>query len=192
MRVFLLRLLIWGLQGGACREESGGGAGWGIVEGAIGCLSVVVVGAFLCLSKPLWLFVMVGTCGHSLIMVMAPCSSIVVVGSCSHSLIVVVGGCNHSLILVAGPCCWWGWVPVAACRSLWWPVDISGRLSLSIDYGGGFLWPIKRGCGPSSPCIDGGAGYLWTLVGSCCHFLIVVVGPHGQLSMVVGVVRREQ
>ena len=53
------------MRGGACREENGGGAGWGIVEGAIGCFSVVVVGARVRLSKPPWLFVVVGTRGHS-------------------------------------------------------------------------------------------------------------------------------
>ena len=71
-RVFLLCLLIWGMRGGACREESGGGAGWGIVEGAIGCLSVVVIGACVRLSKPPWLFVVVGTRGRSSIVVMGP------------------------------------------------------------------------------------------------------------------------
>ena len=103
MRVFLLCLLIWGMRGGACREESGGGAGWGIVEGAIGCLSVVV-GARVRLLKPPWLFVVVGTRGHSSIVVMGPRSLIVVVGSCSLSSIMVVGDRSHSSILVAGPC----------------------------------------------------------------------------------------
>ena len=133
----MLCLLICGMRGGACREESGGGAGWGIVEGAIGCLSVVVVGVRVRLSKPPWLFVLwapvairrgghpwpfvvVGTCGRSSIVVMGPRSSIVVVGSCSYSSIMVVGSRSRSSILVAGICRWWGWALVAACRSLWW------------------------------------------------------------------------
>ena len=95
------------MRGGACREESGRGAGWGMVEGAMGCLSVVVVGARVRLSKPPWLFVVVGTRGRSSIVVMGPRSSIAVVGSCSLSSIMVVGGRSHSSILVAGPCRWW-------------------------------------------------------------------------------------
>ena len=76
------------------------GASWGITGGEIGhSLSIVVARG--CLSKEvpmaLWPFVMVGTHGHSLMMVMGPC--------CRMS-IVVVGGHGHSLILVVGTCQW--------------------------------------------------------------------------------------
>ena len=84
------------------------GASWGITGGEIGhSLSIVVARG--CLSKEvpmaLWPFVMVGTHGHSSMMVMGPC--------CRMS-IVVVGGHGRSLILVVGTCkwCWWALVAV--------------------------------------------------------------------------------
>ena len=76
-------------------------AGWDIIGGAIGH-SLKVVAAHGCLSKEVpmapWPFVVVGTCGHSLMVVMGP--------SCRSS-IVVVGGHGRSLILVMGTCRWW-------------------------------------------------------------------------------------
>ena len=76
-------------------------AGWDIIGGAIGH-SLKVVAAHGCLAKEVpmapWPFVVVGTCGHSLMVVMGP--------SCRSS-IVVVGGHGRSLILVMGTCRWW-------------------------------------------------------------------------------------
>jgi hypothetical protein len=38
---------------------------------------------------------------------------------------------------------------------------------------------------PSLLFVDGGAEHPWTFVGGCRHSLIVVVGAHGQSSMVM-------
>jgi hypothetical protein len=92
-------------------DAGGGSVSWvgvgrlvvsGIVDSAIGRLSIVVVGALGRLSivvmSPRWPFVVVGTRGRSLIVVMSPRG---------HSSIVVAGGRSHSPILVVGPRRWW-------------------------------------------------------------------------------------
>ena len=76
------------------------GAGGGIISGAIGhSLSTVATHGHLSKEVPMaqWPFVMVGTHGHLLMVVM---------GACCHSSIVVVGGHGCSSILVMGTCQW--------------------------------------------------------------------------------------
>ena len=126
----MLRLLIWGMRGGACREESGGGAGWGIVEGAIGCLSVVVVGARVRLSKPPWLFVMVVWWVPWMLVGARRRLSIMVVGSRGPSSEVVGGHRRRASMVVLGTRGRW-WAVVAVSQSSWWV------LVANVDGGGG-------------------------------------------------------
>ena len=76
------------------------GAGVGIISGVIGhSLSAMAAYGHLLNEVPMaqWLFVMVGTHGHLLM---------VVRGACCHSSIVVVGGHGCSSILVVRTCQW--------------------------------------------------------------------------------------
>ena len=76
------------MQPAGKRAEVEMGAGWGIIDGAIGH-SLIIVNTCGHLLKevpmPPWLFVVVGTC---------ECSSIMVMDPYGHSSIVVVSGCR--------------------------------------------------------------------------------------------------
>ena len=119
-----------------------------------------------------WLFVVVGTCGRSSIVVMGPRSSIVVVGSCSYSSIMVVGSRSRSSILVAGICRWWGWALVAACRSLWWAP-----------------WMLVGARRRPSIMVVGSRSPSEVVGGHHCRVSMVVLGTRGRWWAVVAVSR---
>ena len=106
---YICRYGVW--EVGPAGKRAGVEEAWGIIGDVIGHL-LSVMGTCGCLSKDvpmaLWLFVMVGTHGHSLMVVMGPCW---------HSSIMVDGGHSYSSILVVGTCQWWSWALVATHQS---------------------------------------------------------------------------